>query len=271
VGAVHQSFAELARHGYIVLFAWVTAEQLGAPVPAVPILIAAGVISATGQLTFGIALLIGTLGCLIGDSVWYAIGKRRGSAVLRLLCKISLNPESCVRSSSEFISRYGSASLLLSKFIPGISTVAVPLAANSEIPALSFFSYDLAGSVLYVATYLAAGRIIGDRIDRFAGFVSSMKSAAILLAIIAAMAAVAWRIYQRSRFRRHPAIPRITPEELRRLLDDGQNPFVIDLRHPLDMLTDPRIIPGAVRMTPGELPVRQHEIPRDREIVLYCT
>ena len=271
MGGLEQSLGELARHGYILLFAWIAAEQLGAPLPAVPILIAAGVISASGQLAFGTALLVGVLGCLMGDSVWYAIGKGSGSAVLRLLCKISLNPETCVRRSSEFISRYGSVSLLLAKFIPGVSSVAVPLAANSEISPFSFFAFDLLGSVFYIAAYLAAGRIIGSRIYRLAGFVNSIKSASILLAIFAALALVAWRFYQRRRFHADAKIPRITPEALRQLLNGQQSPFIIDLRHPLDMLTDPRIIPGAVRMTPDELSARQTEIPRDREIILYCT
>jgi membrane protein DedA with SNARE-associated domain len=215
--------------------------------------------------------MVGTLGSLIGDTVWYAIGRSRGSVVLRLLCKISLNPETCVRRSSEFISRHGSASLLFSKFIPGISTVAVPLAANSEISGFSFFCYDVAGAVLYIGAYLTAGRIIGDRMDQFAGVFGWIKNGSILLAMLAAVAFLGWRFYQRRRFHADSTVPRVTPEELQRLVQQQQNPYIIDLRHPLDMLTDPRMIPGAVRMSPAELPARQHEIPRDREIILYCT
>jgi membrane protein DedA with SNARE-associated domain len=271
VVGVQESLALVARHGYILLFAWVTAEQLGAPVPAVPILIAVGVISVTGQLTFGGALLLGSLGCLIGDSLWYVIGKQRGSAVLRVLCKISLEPETCVRRSSEFISRYGSRSLIIAKFIPGISAVAVPLAANSGITPPSFFLYDLLGSLLYVGAYLAVGRVLGDRIDKLAFFASSSKSASLLLAILAAVAIVGLRFYQKRRFRHSVDIARISPEELKGLVEQRQNPFIVDLRHPLDMLTDPRIIPGAIRMTPDELSSRLEQIPRDREIILYCT
>jgi membrane protein DedA with SNARE-associated domain len=268
---VHESLVAMAKHGYIVLFAWVTAEQLGAPVPAVPILIAAGVFSATGQLTLGSALLLGTLGCLIGDSAWYVIGKQRGSAVLRVLCKIALSPETCVRRSSEFISRHGSRSLVIAKFLPGVSTVAVPLAANSGVPLLSFFSYDLLGSLLYVGAYLAVGRVLGDRIDKLSVFAGSLKSASLILAMIAAVTILVWRFYQRRRFQTNVRIPRISPEEVRDLIEGGPTPYIVDLRHPLDMLTDPRMIPGAIRMTPDELSSRQDEIPRDREIILYCT
>jgi len=266
---MHQSVTEIAKHGYLLLFVWVTAEQLGAPMPAVPILIAVGVLSATTQLTFINACLIGMLSCLIGDSVWYIIGKKGGFKVLHVLCKVSLEPETCVRRSSKFISRYGRYSLLVAKFIPGISTVAVPLAANSDISLLSFLSFDLLGGLLYVSTYLAAGRILGARIEKISAVANSLKSASLLLALLAALAIIAWRFYERRKVR--SAVARISPEELRTHIDRGENPYIVDLRHPLDMLADPRTIVGAIRMTPDELSARYNEIPRDREVVLYCT
>jgi membrane protein DedA with SNARE-associated domain len=268
---LHQSIAEIARHGYIVLFAWITAEQLGAPMPAAPILIAAGILSAAGQLAFGTAFFLATFGCLIGDSVWYMVGKRRGSAVLHFICKISLEPDTCVRRSSDFISRYGSRSLLFAKFIPGVSAVAVPLAATSGISLLSFVAYDLIGNLLYVAGYLAVGRLLGDRVDKLSGFIGPVRSASLALAILVALAILGWRFYQRRRFRQDLNIARIPPEQLRELITSEQHPYVVDLRHVLDMIADPRIIPGAIRLTPDELSARQNEIPRDREIILYCT
>jgi membrane protein DedA with SNARE-associated domain len=271
VVGIHESLVAMAKHGYLVLFAWVTAEQLGAPLPALPILIAAGVLSATGQLTLASALLAGILGCLIGDGAWYVVGRLRGSEVLRVLCKVSLNPETCVRQSSEFISRHGDRALVIAKFIPGVSTVAVPLAANSGNPLGSFILYDFLGSLLYVGTYLAVGRLIGDRIDRLSALTSSIRGAAFGLAILGALAILGWRFYQRRRFQNEVKVARIQPEEVLELFATKQSPYIVDLRHPLDMLADPRIIPGAIRMTPDELSARQNEIPRDREIILYCT
>jgi membrane protein DedA with SNARE-associated domain len=268
---VHQALAEIAKHGYLLLFAWITAEQLGAPVPAAPVLFAAGVLSATGQLTFASAFLLGIVGCLIGDTTWYVIGKRRGSAVLRILCKISLEPEACVRRSSNFISLHGSRSLVVSKFIPGIGAIAVPLAANSKISRLAFFSYDLLGSMLYVGTYLVAGRFLGDRIDKLSLFSGSVRVVSVALAVVVALGILGWRYYQKRQFQNDVRMARITPEEVREMIEAGQNPYIVDLRHQLDMLTDPRIIPGAIRMRPDELSSRQDEIPRDREIILYCT
>ena len=271
MGGVHESLVVMAKHGYIVLFAWITAEQFGAPLPAIPILIAAGVLSATGQLTLANALALGILGCLIGDSFWYAIGKWRGSAVLRVLCKISLEPETCVRRGSEFFSRLGSRSLVVAKLIPGVSAVAVPLAANSGVPLFSFLFHDFLGSLLYVGAYLGVGRLLGNRIDKLSIFAHSIKSASLGLAIIGAMAILSWRSYRGRRFRSDVRVARITPEELRDLIERQQSPYIVDLRHPLDMLTDPRVIPGAIRMIPDELSALHNEIPRDREIILYCT
>jgi membrane protein DedA with SNARE-associated domain len=271
VPAIHEGLAEIARHGYIVLFAWITAERLGAPISTAPILIAAGVLSATSQLALSHALLFAILACLIGDSVWYVIGQRRGVAVLRFVCKISLEPDTCVRRSSNFISRYGSRSLLLAKFIPGVSAVAVPLAASSGISVWEFLGYDFLGAVLYTGAYLAAGRLLGDRIDKLSGYVGSLRSTAVALAILAALAIVGWRFYQRRRFRNNLKIARVTPDQVRDLIEREQKPYIVDLRHVLDMIADPRVIPGAVRFTPDELSARNNEIPRDREIILYCT
>ena len=268
---VHQALIGLARHGYALLFLWTAAEQLGAPVPAMPILIAAGVLSTTGQLNLESALLVGLIACLIGDTAWYVIGKKRGPAVLRFLCKISLEPQTCVRRSSEFISRYGNWSLIFAKFIPGVSTFAVPLAANSDVSVLSFAGADFLGSLLYVGVYLAAGRILGNSVNGISAVASSIRSASLILAFTAAFCILGWRFYQRRSAAHYVKEARISPQEVRELITAGANPYIIDLRHPLDMLADPRIIPGSIRMTPDELTRRHREIPRDREVILYCT
>jgi hypothetical protein len=159
----------------------------------------------------------------------------------------------------------------LAKFIPGISALAVPVASTAGISRLSFLSYDLLGSLLYVGTYLAIGRLLGDRVDKLSVFASSIKSVALALAIVIALLIVGWRFYQRRRFENQVKVARITPEEVLELIERGQNPYIVDLRHPLDMLSDPRLLPGAIRMTPEELWLRHSQIPRDREIILYCT
>lgn len=268
--AIDSHLAAITKHGYLALFGWITAEQLGLPVPAAPILLAAGVLSASGQLTWTLALMVATLGCLIGDTAWYAIGKARGSSVLRVLCKISLEPDTCVRRASEFIARHGGRSLLIAKFVPGVSSMAVPLAATSGISWFTFVSYDSGGSMLYAAAYLALGRFLGSRIEKLSGFADSIKNVTVILALLVAAIIVGRRFYRR-RFQRNANVGRIIANDLLRLIREGRKPFIVDLRHSLDMLTDPRMIPGAIRMAPEELSARLHEIPRDREVVLYCT
>ena len=271
MGTIHEALAYLARHGYAVLFLWVGAEQLGAPVPAAPILLAAGVLSATGQLTLGAAFAIAATACLVGDSTWYAVGKSKGTAVLKTLCRMSLEPDSCVRRTSEFISRRGGRALLVSKFIPGIGAIAVPLTANSGVPLAQFIVYDLGGIVLYAGAYLVAGYLLGGRIDRLEMFAGTMKSAAAGFAIVGTAAILAWRLHQRRRFYSDLRMARIEPQAVLAMIENGERPFIVDLRHPLDVLPDPRVIPGAIRMRPDEVAARKDEIPRDREIILYCT
>ena len=271
MSALHQSVAALTQHGHVVLFIWVTAGQLGAPLPSAPVLVAAGVLSAAGKMSVAGAVAVGMVACLAGDMAWYALGKGRGTTVLRLLCKVSLEPENCVRRSSDFISRRGARSLLVAKFIPGISAVVVPMVASSGISLASFFAYDLLGSALYVGSYIAVGRFVGDGIEEQFVVAQSMTSAVLGVAALAALAIVAWRLVQRRRFRRDLRMSRITVEDLRELIDRGVKPFIVDLRHAVDVMTDGRVIPGAVRLTPDELSARFKEIPRNRDVILYCS
>jgi membrane protein DedA with SNARE-associated domain len=271
MSAVNQILTELTGHGYFVLFSWITAEQLGAPLPAAPVLLAAGVLSATGHLSFMTALSLSVLGCLIGDTVWYAVGRRWGGSVFRILCKISLEPESCVRRGSDFVSHYGGSTLLIAKFIPGVNAVAIPLAATSGISLQTFFLCDLLGSTFYTGAFLAIGWIVGNRIDKLSQVAHSIASVSAGFALLGTLAIVIGRYQQRRNFRKHLRMSRITPQDLLSAIERGENPSIIDLRHPLDLVGDARVIPGAIRVAPEELLAREAELPRDREVILYCT
>jgi membrane protein DedA with SNARE-associated domain len=271
MGTVNQVLAELTRHGYIVLFSWIAAEQLGAPLPAAPLLLAAGMLSATGHLSFMTAMSLSVLGCLIGDTVWYAVGRRWGGSVFHILCKISLEPENCVRRGSDFVSRYGGSTLLIAKFIPGVNAVAVPLAATSGISLQTFFLFDLLGSTFYTGAFLTLGWIVGNRIDQLSQVAHSITGASAGFALLGALAIVIGRYQQRRSFRKHLRMSRITPQDLLEAIERGQNPFIIDLRHPLELQSDRRAIPGAIRVAPKEIVERKDEFPVDREVVLYCT
>src|SRR5215472_5355059 len=137
------------RHGYSLLFLWVLAEQSAIPLPSAPLLLAAGALIHDGRLNLVPAMLCCTLAIMIADGVWFQLGRRRGQQVLRLLCRLSLEPDSCVRQTENAFVKYGMRSLLVSKFIPGLNTVAAPLAGSSNAPYPRFALYDAAGALIW--------------------------------------------------------------------------------------------------------------------------
>ena len=215
MGNIHLILAELTAHGYVVLFAWVAAEMLGAPLPTAPVLLAAGVLTATGRLSFATAWTLGVLACFFGDAVWYSIGRRWGASVLRCLGgRISFESGTCSRRACELVGRYGSRTMLLSKFVPGINIVAVSLTASSGTTLPAFLPYDIPGSIVYVGAYLFLGRMLGARIETLSSLAHFAGRASIGIVVLGGIALVAFRYIQRRSSRR----PRFTPEELPELI-----------------------------------------------------
>lgn len=261
----------LLTYGYLLLFVWVLVEQLGLPLPATPVLLASGALSAEHQISFTLALGIGVLACLISDSTWFVIGKRYGHVVLRLLCKMSLEPTMCVRRTQNSFGRRGQFTLLFAKFVPALATLAPPIAGQNGMPFSTFFIFDFFGSVLWVGALLAAGRIFGDALKKdpsLLDWVGRFSGALLVLGILGFFVA---KLYRRRRLLRELVASRLEPTELKELLDAGESVYIVDLRHPLELVPDPFVLPGAVHVSPEDLAKRVHEIPRDRDVVLYCT
>jgi membrane protein DedA with SNARE-associated domain/rhodanese-related sulfurtransferase len=271
MGELHHVLADLAGHGYLVLFGWVAAATLSAPAPAMPILVVAGALTATGRLSFTAALGLAVLACIVGDIVWYGIGRRWGAGVLRRIGRFSFGPETCHQRALDFIARYGGRSMLIAKFLPGIGTFAVPVTAASGIALPAFLLYEIPGSIIYSGTWLLLGRTLGHGFERSSRLAHFSASASIGVAALAAAAVVTFRYARRRNLRRRMQTARITPGELHDLILRGKDPLIVDLRHPLDMLPDPRMIAGAVRLSPEELSAQHVDLPSDREIILYCT
>jgi membrane protein DedA with SNARE-associated domain len=267
----HQTTEFLLRHGYSVVFAWVFAEQLGIPVPALPLLLAAGASAGRGHLSFSVLLVVATIAAAVSDSLWYHIGKRKGSKVLNLLCRVSLEPDSCVRNTQNIFTRRGASSLLIAKFVPGLGTVSMPLAGIFHMPYLTFLAYELAGTVFWVVTLLGAGYIFSEQLDVILDYGRRSGVPLLLIAVIAIGAWIGLKYYQRRRFFRKLRVARIYPQELKRLMDEGQSVFVVDLRNQLALEAEPMRIPGAITLSPEDLQGRHQEIPREQDIVLYCT
>jgi len=262
-------------HAYAVLFAWVLLEQLGVPVPSIPLLLAAGTLSATHRISFAMALAVAVAACLLSDSLWYFLGRRYGNRVIRVLCKLSLEASTCVAKTEGYFTRRGALTLLVAKFVPGLSTVSPPIAGQTGMPYGRFFNFDLAGSLLWAISFLLAGRFFGDiakKSQAFFGLLSHFAAAVFVLMVIGFFL---HRVIKQRRFLAQVRELRVGPAEVKAMLDSAQSesdrPYIVDLRHPLDYLPDPRVLPGAVRIGPSELAVHADHIPRDRDVILYCT
>lgn len=259
------------KYGYLILFLWVLMEQLGVPAPTVPLLLTAGTLTATHKLNLPLVLVSVMLGSMISDSLWYVMGKRYGGAVVKLLCRLSMESSTCVRKTQNYFTKHGPAALLVAKFIPGLGSVAAPIAGQTGMPYSSFVIFDCAGILLWSLTFTLGGRFFGDVLKKHPHALSWVAHFAVLLFVLLLLAFLLSRFLRQRAFLKEIKTQRITPEELKGMLDDERPVYIVDLRHPLDYLPDPRTLPGAILRTPDKLVLDSEEIPRDRDVVLFCT
>ena len=258
-------------YGYLLLFAWVLVEQLGIPLPATPVLLAAGALTATGEISFPLALLVGLGAALTADSAWYLIGRRYGHHVLRILCKLSMEPTICVRKTQDSFGRRRGVTLMIAKFVPGLATLAPPVAGENGMPFGSFLFFDAIGASLWLGTLLALGRFFGDLLRHDPSLLDWAGRFSGALLVLGIVGFFVGRVVRRRMVLKQLAAARLEPVELKRQLDAGELVYIVDLRHPLELLPDPFTLPGALHFSPDTLTARHLEIPRDRDIVLYCT
>lgn len=273
---MHSVLGLLVHHTYALMFGWVLVEQGGVPIPSVPLMLAIGTLSAAHKLHVAYALPVIMLACLISDSAWYFLGRRFGGRVLNILCRFSLEAATCVERTHGTVSKRGAVTLLFAKFVPGLSTVAAPIAGQARIPYPTFVAYDMAGTVIWAGAWLFAGRFFGDLARRSSDFFALLEHFGIALVLLMVASVVIYRLVKRRQFLVELRGLRLEPSQLMAMIADAEregldHPFIIDLRHPLDVLTDPLVLPGAIRIGPDELKQRRNIIPLDRDIVLYCT
>lgn len=265
------SVPTLLKYKYMVLFAWVLIEQVGIPLPSAPVLIAAGALSAERRINVPLTLATGVAGAMIADGIWFFAGRKYGTRVMHLVYKMSMHPADCVRCAQAFFNHWGRLFLIFAKFVPGVSLVAPPMAGQFGMRFRMFLLLDGVGSMLWVGALIAAGRYFGDLIKhnaRVLNWATHFSFALIISSIVTFLLA---RVHRRHVVLKTLAASRVEPQELKRKLDAGEPVFIVDLRHPLELLVDPFTLPGALHISPEELTAHQKEIPRDREVVLYCT
>lgn len=261
----------LVRNGYLVVFLWVLAAQAGIPLPAIPVLLAAGALAGTGHLYLFTAVLLSLLASLLGDSLWFVLGRYRGNRVLAVLCRLSLEPDACVRRTQDSFARNQALTLVIAKFVPGLSTMAPPLAGLLGMSWARFLWLDAFGALVWTLAFVLPGYAFADRLETLAehAALGGTWLLAILLATIALFVVV--KAVLRRAFLRRLRIARIEPAELHRRLSAAEPLFLVDLRHAIDFESEPRVIPGALRLPAEQIDQLHGAIPRDRDVVLYCT
>jgi membrane protein DedA with SNARE-associated domain len=266
---IRETIQFVEHYGYALLFLWVFAEQGALPIPSLPLLVAAGALVRTGRMNGPPAIACCIAGALIADSVWFYFGRHRGKRVLRFLCRLSLSPDSCVRQTENAFHKYGLKTLLIAKFVPGLNAVAAPLAGDSGIGMIRFLAVDALGIAIWSGTYIGIGYLFADQLELALTYVGRLGSGLVILVAGLFAAWVLWKFVQRRRFLKQLDVARITPEELRDRMDAGEDLYIVDLRSGLE--TDPSSVPGAIRFSAEDLTASSKQIPRDREIILFCS
>ena len=261
----------LIRHGPAVLFAMVFVEQAGLPLPAAPWLLAGGALVGIGKMNWLAALTAASLGSLFADMIWFHIGRYYGHQVLRLLCRISLEPDTCVRRTQSMFSRNGLRGIVIAKFIPGLSTVAPPMAGSSGMRATRFCLYDGLGSLLYCGCFIVIGALFSRQLAQILKALGSLGLGALGVVVGLFALYIGYKYFQRQRLLRELRIARITADELHQQQTAGKNPIILDLRSRAALEEDPLVIRGARYVIMEDVKRWQSEIPRDREVVLYCS
>ncbi|HEV2318289.1 MAG TPA: DedA family protein/thiosulfate sulfurtransferase GlpE [Verrucomicrobiae bacterium] len=267
---MNQTSQFLVVHGLPIIFGAVFLDQMGVPIPAAPWLLAAGALAAAGKFPWFIALLLSVLACLLADLFWFYLGRYRGTQVVALLCRMSLEPDSCVRKTVNVFTRYGWRGIILAKFVPGMSTVTPPLAGMAGVKASQFVFVDGLGSVLYSAGFIVLGYIFSNQITQIAAALDRFGGGFLTIILIIVALYVFYKFWDRQRLLRELRTAKITPAELGQMLDTGQNPLILDVRPVAELEQDPAIIRGAVHLAMEDLETRHHEFARDREIIIYC-
>jgi membrane protein DedA with SNARE-associated domain/rhodanese-related sulfurtransferase len=261
----------LVNHGLPLVFGAVLLEQLGLPLPALPWLLAAGALSTIGKFSLLSAVAVTVVACLIADTLWFYLGRYRGNQVLGLLCRISLEPDSCVRRTQNVFTKYGLKGLVVAKFLPGLSTVAPPLAGMSKTGFGRFLFFDGLGALLYGGSFVLLGYFFSKQIEQIALALASIGGSA--LELVAALLAgyIGFKLWQRHTLLRELRMARITVDELRQKQDAGEDVVILDLRSSAALQEDPSLIQGAIHLNLDDIERHRFDVPRDRDVVVYCS
>ncbi|HEY0745476.1 MAG TPA: DedA family protein/thiosulfate sulfurtransferase GlpE [Steroidobacteraceae bacterium] len=266
-----QFFSSFRDYGLVVVALNVLLNQIGLPVPAVPSLVLAGAVAANGELSLGWLFVAAVAACFVADFGWYWVGEKYGIRVLKTLCKISLEPDSCVSQTQSQFDRWGVNSLVISKFIPGLATIAPPMAGAMRIGWIRFLGLSTLGAMLWVGAALGAGMVFKTQIDELLTHFARVGGTAFAAALLVLAVYVGYKWIERSRFYKMLRMARISVAELYDLIQSGTEPLIIDVRSATARTLEPHWIPGALHISLSDVDMHLKDLPRDRDIILYCT
>lgn len=269
--SINVAIAFLEAYGYIVIFFWMFADQAALPVPSAPLLIAGGVAAAEGALDITGVVVVAMVATLLADVLWYEIGKRGGARAISMVCRLSLEPESCVTSTRNAFGRFGPATLVIAKWLPGVQTLAPASAGFAHAPWLGFLFLDMLGTLFYVLPFCLGGYFFQDQIIAFMHALGDVSGGVGLAVIVLVALYAGMKVMQWVAFLRGHRLRRLSPVDLHERLVSGQQLTIVDLRQRLDYQLQPIAIPGALRIPINEIPVRKGEIGKQYDVVLVCT
>ena len=260
----------LIDHGYYLLFFWVLLEQLGLPIPAAPLFLAAGALAHVGQLNLALVFGVAVTAALLSDLCWYHVGRLRGKKALSFVCRISLDRDSCIKHTGELLTRHGGRLLLVAKFIPGLNALATPSAGIARMALPKFILLDGLGSSLWAGTFTGMGYLFSADIEHIAGMLGRLGAWTGLIFPGSLAAYIVWKYIRRRNFLRQLSVLRITAEEVKQRLDAGDRLTILDVRNRDEVREESFTLPGAFSLPLAELEGHHQQIPRDHDIILYC-
>lgn len=261
----------LAQWGLALVFGSVLLELAGLPIPAPPILVGAGALAVDGTMRAEAVLATAFAAAMIADHAWFLAGRLRGRVLLAGICRLSISPDTCVRKTDDLIGRHGAALLLVAKFVPGVSAVAIPTAAAMGVPYRRFLLFDGLGALMWCGAYVAAGMIFSREVQRLLEAMGEIGGWS--LALLGTLFALwlAWKLVHRTRLRRLYRLVRIGPGEMVELMASEPGVILVDARSRLARAADARALPGAIEYDEGDLLGLLPDDARGRTIVTFCT
>ena len=261
----------LVDYGYILLMVLIFLDQVGLPLPSIPVILGAGALCGMGEMNFGLVVLLTVIACAPADYLWYFLGKTRGGKVLTILCSISLEPDYCVRRTELSFERLGSFSLLIAKFVPGLQTIAPPMAGLTQMPVARFLILDILGATIWATLVAYIGLLFSEALTEVASGFADLGGLALAILIGAIGLFIGAKLIQRKLFLSSLRLRMMEPAEVNKKIESGDPIYVIDLRHRLDFNALPYTVPNAVRIPMEHIDDHHETIPRDRDIILYCS